>query len=164
MAKEILLNNFKSFIHLSFFSFKYEDFITWNRAKINIPFKDIVAEDGKHNRIFNIEIVSPDDNDNGKPVHKIVTSITDLRKELEYACTAQFYLEIKSLWIIKATRKHGKKITHDCGLKITCNKINIIKKKEQLVEPQKENYNWDLDFSKISSNDEDSEDNTIIDF
>ncbi len=123
-----------------------KDFVPWLRTKVRIPFKEEKDDDGTSKKSIDVKIVVPDENgetdENGDviKVKKTVTSITDLRKDFTYGCTAQFYLKIKTFWALKTAKSQGKNKSRDCGFKITCEMINITKRSDRV---QKHEYGWD---------------------
>jgi hypothetical protein len=114
------------------------DFIVWNRTKIRIPYTEVKGEDNVTHKSIDVKLIVP--GDDGKPVKKVATSITDLRKDFAYGCTAQFYLEVKTFWILKTPKGNGKNAAHECGFKVTCKMINILEKSK--LAP-KGDYDWD---------------------
>lgn len=123
-----------------------KDFVPWLRTKVRIPFKEVKCEDGTLRKEIDVKLIVPDENgetdENGEiiKVKKTTTSITELRKDFTYGCTAQFYLKIKTFWALKTAKSQGKNKTRDCGFKITCEMINITKRSDRF---QKQDYDWD---------------------
>jgi hypothetical protein len=118
-----------------------KDFVPWERTKVRIPFKEV---DGK--KEIDVKLVVP--GDDGEPEKKVATSISELRKDFTYGCKAQFYLEIKTFWALKSTKKipdpaNPKKQVNirDCGFKVTCKMINIIEKSK--MSGGQKDYDWD---------------------
>ena len=114
-----------------------DDFVEWNRTKVRIPFKEVATPDGNRKEI-DVKLVVP--GDDGEPVKKVATSIAELRKDFTYGCTAQFFLEVKTFWILRTAKKSGKTSKHDCGFKVTCKMINITEKSKT---SSKEDYDWE---------------------
>lgn len=123
-----------------------KDFVPWLRTKVRVPFKEVKCEDGTSRKEIDVKLIVPDENgetdENGEviKVKKTATSITELRKDFTYGCTAQFYLKIKTFWALKTAKSQGKNKTRDCGFKITCEMINITKRSDRV---QKQDYDWD---------------------
>jgi len=110
-----------------------KDYKPWYRCRVRIPFKEEKGEDP----VISVKLALPNA-ETGKVDLSVATSLDELTKHFTYGCTAQFVLEMKTFWVLKATKDAEE--WHECGFKLTCNMIRIVEESKQFKSSE---HNWE---------------------